>query len=81
MDAKTDAAKKSPAELPAGESELLYGMEAIARWLGMTRAQVKPLIDAGVLPTFRPPGCAPPGGAGNDGLQQLKGFPLVDTVE
>ena len=54
MDAKTGAAKKkSPAELPAGESELLYGMEAIARWLGMTRAQVKPLIDAGVLPTFR----------------------------
>ena len=31
-------------------------MEAIARWLGMTRGQVKPLIDAGVLPTFRPPG-------------------------
>ena len=40
MDAKTGAAKKSPAELPAGESELLYGMEAIARWLGMTRGQV-----------------------------------------
>jgi hypothetical protein len=32
--------KKLPAELPAGESEPLYGMEAIARWLGMTRGPV-----------------------------------------
>jgi hypothetical protein len=69
-----DAAKKSPAELPAGVSELLYGMEAIARWLGITRGQVKPLIDAGVLPTFWPPGCAPPGGAGNDGYSSYRGF-------
>ena len=35
-----DAVKKSPAELPAGESELLYGMQMIARRLGMTRGQV-----------------------------------------
>jgi hypothetical protein len=34
------AAKKITGELQAGESELLYGMEATARWLGMTRGQV-----------------------------------------
>ena len=42
-DVKVDAAKKSPAELPAA------GM-------GMTRGQVKALIDDGTLPTFRPLG-------------------------
>ena len=51
-----DAVKKSPAELPAAECELLYGMEMIGRWLGMTRGQVKSFVDDGSLPTFRPPG-------------------------
>jgi hypothetical protein len=56
MDAKMDAEKKSPAELPAPDCQLLYGMQKIGAWLGMTRGQVKPFIDDGTLPTFKPPG-------------------------
>ena len=56
MDAKTDAAKKSPSELPDPGCELLYGVRAIARWMGLTRGQARRFIDTGMLPTFRPPG-------------------------
>jgi hypothetical protein len=54
---KAGAEKKScePA-LPAADCDVLYGVGTIARWLGMTRGQAKPLIDDGTIPTFRPPG-------------------------
>lgn len=44
--------------LPAGDCDVLYGVAAIGRWLGMTRAQVKPLIDRGIIPSFKLPGLA-----------------------
>jgi hypothetical protein len=35
---------------------LLYGAAAIAGWMCMTYGHVKPLIDAEIIPTFKPPG-------------------------
>lgn len=43
-------------DLPAVDCDLLYGIAAIARWMGMTRSKVKPLIEGELIPTFRPPG-------------------------
>jgi hypothetical protein len=53
-----DAAKKQkpPAELPADGCELLFGMQMIANWMGVSRGQAKVLVDTGLVPTFRPPG-------------------------
>jgi len=50
------AAPPAAPSLPADDCDLLYGVATIARWLGMTRAQAKPLIEADLIPTFRPPG-------------------------
>lgn len=60
VDAKTDTAEKfravDDALLPAVDCDALYGASAIARWLGMTIGQCKPLIADDTIPTFRPPG-------------------------
>lgn len=45
-------------DLPAHDCDMLYGVAMIARWLGLTRSQVKPFIEDGTIPTFRPPGRA-----------------------
>lgn len=42
--------------LPAIDCNVLYGASAIARWLGMTIGQCKPLLADETIPTFRPPG-------------------------
>ncbi|SHM06788.1 hypothetical protein SAMN05444159_7585 [Bradyrhizobium lablabi] len=60
LDAKTDAEKKiaprdEPA-LPAIDCDVLFGLGAIARWLGITVGQAKALVDDGTVPTFKPPG-------------------------
>lgn len=39
------------------ESDMLYGLEAIARYMGMTVGQARPHIESEILPTFRLPGC------------------------
>jgi len=37
-------------------SDLLYGVRAIATFLGMTPEQARPLIEGDIIPTFRLPG-------------------------
>ena len=37
-------------------NELLYGVRSIARFLEITVGQARPLIEAGIIPTFRLPG-------------------------
>jgi hypothetical protein len=55
--AKTGATEKNCAlMLPADDCDLLYGVAMIARWLGLSLGQAKPLIDDGTIPTFKPPG-------------------------
>jgi hypothetical protein len=56
---KTDAEKKfsaAPRDDPAIDCNVLVGVSAIARWMGMTYGQAKQLIDAEIIPTFKPPG-------------------------
>ena len=38
------------------DSDLLYGVKAIATYLQITEAQARPLIQDGTIPTFRMPG-------------------------
>lgn len=54
-DAEVAATEKSCA-LPASDCELLYGSRMIARWLGLTYGQAKPLIENDTIPTFKIPG-------------------------
>jgi hypothetical protein len=62
LHAKTDAGKKISAAAsdepasPAIDCNVLFGISAIARWMGLTHGQVKQLIDAEIIPTFKPPG-------------------------
>ena len=42
--------------LPAPDCDVLYGLSAIATWLGMSVQQCRPLVADGLIPTFRPPG-------------------------
>jgi hypothetical protein len=57
--AGTDGTKKiRDVQLPAADCDVLYGTAAIAQWMGMTIGQAKPLIDAAIIPTFKPPGRA-----------------------
>jgi hypothetical protein len=57
---KTDAEKKiAPRDDPAlsaTDCDVLYGVAAIARWMGITYGQAKALIDDEIIPTFTPPG-------------------------
>jgi ascorbate-specific PTS system EIIC-type component UlaA len=56
---KTDAGKKisaAPSAEPAIDCNVLFGIGAIARWMGLTSGRVKQLIDAEIIPTFKPPG-------------------------
>jgi hypothetical protein len=42
--------------LPADDCNVLVGISAIARWLGVTAGQAKSLVDDGTVPSFKPPG-------------------------
>lgn len=56
MSETTDINSAKAVSLPAPDCDLLYGVRAIARWHGLTYEQCRPLIDEGIIPTFRPPG-------------------------
>jgi hypothetical protein len=43
-------------QISPSDSDLLYGVRAIALFCGMTPGQAKPLVDTGIIPTFRLPG-------------------------
>ncbi|WP_454917275.1 helix-turn-helix transcriptional regulator [Xanthobacter sediminis] len=48
---------KPAAETPAPEeSDLLYGVPAIAEFLGRTEKQARHRVEAGIIPTFKMPG-------------------------
>jgi hypothetical protein len=60
-DEKIDAAKKISAAprdepaLPAIDCDVLFGIAAIARWMGVTAGQAKALVDDETIPSFKPP--------------------------
>ena len=38
------------------DSDVVYGLRAIAAFCGMTTGQAQPFVDLGIIPTFRLPG-------------------------
>jgi hypothetical protein len=51
-----DGAPSDERALPAIDCDVLFGISAIARWMGVTVGQAKSLVDDELIPTFSPPG-------------------------